>query len=47
MFRAQDPGFEYDAPTGDHAEEHNELYSKERGKKAHELHLREGALLSV
>ena len=46
-FRAQDLGFEHGAPTTDHAKEDNELYSKENGSEAHELHSREDALFSA
>ena len=43
MFRAQDLGFEYGAPTKDHAEEDDGLYSKEHGNEVHELHRSEDA----
>ena len=43
-FRAQDLEFEYGAPTEDHAEEDNELFSKEHGNEDHELHRCEDAL---
>ena len=44
-FRAQDLGQWHDAPTEDYAEEGNELYSKEHGNEAHELHRREDTLI--
>jgi len=46
-FRAQDPGFEHGAPTAGGAEEDSELYSKEHGNEAHELHRSEDALFSA
>ena len=46
-FRAQDLGFEYSAPTKDYADKDNELYSKEHGSEAQELHRREDALLAA
>ena len=46
-FRAQDLGFEYGAPTGDYADEDNELYLNKHGSEAHELHRREETLLLV
>ena len=46
-FRAQELGFEYDARTEDYADEDNELYSKEHGSEARELHSREDALFSA
>ena len=36
-FRSPDLGFEYSAPTADHTEEGNGLYSKENRNKANEL----------
>ena len=46
-FRAQDLGFEHGAPTDDDVEEDNELYSKEHGSEAHELHRSEDTLFSA
>ena len=43
-FRAQDLGSFHGVPTTDDTKEVNELYSKEHGNEADELHRREGDL---
>ena len=43
-FHAQDPGTLHGAPTTNDTEEVNELYSKEHGNEAQELHRSEDAL---
>ena len=46
-FRARYLEFTYSAPTEEHAEEDNELYSKEHGSQAHELNRSGDALFSA